>query len=124
MEQTRIQIALLHHTGCGNLRYDAILDVVVSNIRRRWNNAEIKGFSMNPDDTAERHGIPSYPIRRYRWNIGRRPATRESTQPGGNKLRNWFRKTRNPAVRLPRAAFGELAFLVESYRILRSFDLL
>jgi polysaccharide pyruvyl transferase WcaK-like protein len=124
MEQTRKQIALLHHTGCGNLGDDAIIDAVVSNIRRRWDNAEIKVFSMNPDDTAKRHGIPSYPIRRYRWDIGHRSATIESTQPGGNKLRNWFRKTRNPAVRLPRAAFGELAFLVESYRILRSFDLL
>ena len=124
MEQKCKKIALLHHTGCGNLGDDAIIDVVASNIRRRWDNAEITVFSMNPDDTAKRHGISSFPIRRYRWDTRHRSATSETTQPGGHKLRNWFRKTRNPAVRLPRAAFGELAFLVESYRILRSFDLL
>jgi polysaccharide pyruvyl transferase WcaK-like protein len=124
MERTHTKIALLHHTGCGNLGDDAIIDVVVNNIRRRWDDAEITAFSMNPDDTAKRHGIPSYPIRKYRWDIGHRSTTIELTQSGTHKLRNWFRKTKNPAVRLPRAAFGELAFLVESYRILRSFDLL
>jgi polysaccharide pyruvyl transferase WcaK-like protein len=124
MEQQHPQIALLHHTGCGNLGDDAIIDVVVSNIRRRWGNADITAFSMNPDDTTKRHGIPSYPIRRHRWYIGHRFPSIELTQPGRHELRKWFRKTKNHAVHLPRAAFDELAFLVESYRILRSFDLL
>lgn len=124
MEQRRKKIALLHHTGCGNLGDDAIIDVVVRNIRRRWNNAKIMVFSMNPDDTAKRHGIPSLPIRRYTWDIRPKSATTETTQPDGHKRRHWFRTTRNPAIRLPRAAFGELALLVESYRVLKSFDLL
>jgi polysaccharide pyruvyl transferase WcaK-like protein len=124
MEQTHKKIALLHHTGCGNLGDDAIIDVVVSNIRQRWSRAEITVFSMNPDDTAERHGIPCYPIRRYRWNSGRKSASIESFQPNKGKFKGWLRKTRNPIVRVPRAIFGELTFLTESYRILRSFDLL
>jgi polysaccharide pyruvyl transferase WcaK-like protein len=124
MDQAHTKIALLHHTGCGNLGDDAIIDAVVSNIRRRWDKAEITVFSMNPDDTAKRHEIPSRPIRRYRWEAAYRSPKIKSAQPGKHKLRSWFRKTRNPVVRLPRAAFGELVFLVESYRILKSFDLL
>ena len=124
MEQAHKQIALLHHTGRGNLGDDAIIDVVVSNIRRRWHSAEITVFSMNPDETKKRHKIPSYPIRRYRWNSGDKPAAIESTERDEHKFIDWFRRTRNPAVRLPRALICELAFLVKSYRLLRSFDLL
>lgn len=122
MERTHKKIALLHHTGCGNLGDDAIIDVVVDNIRRRWEGAEIVVFSMNPDDTVKRHNIPSYPIRRYRWHAADSPSIID--QPTQFGLADWFRNTRNPAVRLPRAVFGELLWLIESYRILRSFDLL
>ena len=124
MELKTTKIALLHHTGCGNLGDDAIIDAVVSNIRRRWVNAEITVFSMNPDDTANRHGIACFPIRRHTWNARPRSEISESTQPNGPTIGSWFRKTRNPAVRLLRALFGEIGLLVESYRILRSFDLL
>jgi hypothetical protein len=43
---------LLHHVGGGNLGEDATLDVVAGDIKRRWPNAEIIAFSMNPDDTV------------------------------------------------------------------------
>ena len=118
------RIALLHHAGCGNLGDDAIIDAVVSNIRRRWDNAEIAVFSMNPDDSAKRHGITSFPIRRYRWDSRPRSAITQATQPDGHKLGSRLRNTRIPAFRVPRAAFGELAFLAQSYRRLKSFDLL
>jgi len=118
------RIALLHHIGCGNLGDDAIIDAVVSNIRRRWDNAEIAVFSMNPADSAKRHGITSFPIRRYRWDSQLRSAITQATQPDEHGLGSRLRNTRNPAFRVPRAAFGELAFLVQSYRRLKSFDLL
>jgi polysaccharide pyruvyl transferase WcaK-like protein len=118
------KIALLHHTGCGNLGDDAIIDVVVNNIRERCGDAEITVFSMNPDDTVRRHAIPSLPIRTYRWEATAEPRQAKSNATGHRKLRNWLRSTRNPVIRLPRALAGEVTFLVESYRILKSFDCL
>ena len=60
---TQAKIALLHHVGGGNLGDDATLDAVAGNIKRRWPNAEIVAFSMNPDDTEKRHGMMSHHIR-------------------------------------------------------------
>lgn len=124
MEQKERRIALLHHTGCGNFGDDAIVDVVLSNIRERWENAKITVLSMNPEDTIRRHGVPCRQIRRHRWSIGHESSEIEPTQPNGNRFKQWLQKTRNPAVRLPRAVFGEFLFLIESYRFLRPFDLL
>jgi polysaccharide pyruvyl transferase WcaK-like protein len=118
------KIALLHHTGCGNLGDDAIIDVVVNNIRQRCVDAEITVFSMNPDDTLRRHGIPSLPIRTYQWEATLEPEQIEPKVLDHHKLRNWLRNRRNPVIRLPRALAAELTFLVESYRTLHSFDCL
>ena len=123
MKQTRTKIALLHHAGCGNLGDTAIIDSVIDNIRLRWGDAEIAVFSMNPDDTAERHGVASYPIRRYRWTSGS-PIAAQPSEPGRRGFTDWVKETKNPAIRFPRAVFRELAFFIESYRAVRGFDLL
>jgi polysaccharide pyruvyl transferase WcaK-like protein len=118
------KIAILHHTGGGNLGDDAIMDVVIHNIRSRWPDAEIAAFSMNPGDTGRRHGIPSFAIRRHTWGIGyasRENAKTEKTKRGPG---NWLATTRNPAIRLPRNIFRELAFLATSFQKLRPFDML
>ena len=119
------RIAILHHTGGGNLGDDAIMDAVIHNIRKRWPDADITVFSMNPGDTARRHGIPSWPIRRHTWGIG---YSAEKNQDGAaeekKSLRRRFATTKNPLVRLPRSIFGELAFLVSSFRKLRPFHML
>src|SRR5215831_18043778 len=73
------KIGLLDHVGGGNLGDEATLDAVAANIKRRWPNAEIVAFSMNPDDTEARHGIMSHPIRRKRRTIGYKPAGTEAT---------------------------------------------
>lgn len=49
------------YTG-GNLGDGAIQEAVIWNIRRRFPDAAIYGITLNPADTSERHGIPSYPI--------------------------------------------------------------
>ncbi len=108
MARPYTKIALLHHTGGGNLGDDATMDAVIRNIVRRWPEAKISAFSMNPDDTTKKHGIPSHSIRRHTWRIGYKSA----------------RTIDNPVLRLPRAVFRELAFLITSLRSLRSFDLL
>jgi len=123
MAQTYTKIALLHHTGGGNLGDDATVDVVIRNIRRRWPDAEITAFSMNPDDTVKKHGVPSYPIRRHTWDIGYKSIRMAEIQTSKHRF-SWLGTTKNPAIRIPRAIFRELSFLVASFRILRSHDLL
>lgn len=124
MEQNHKKICLLHHTGGGNLGDDAIMSVVIRNIRRRWPEADITALSMNPADTTKKHEIPSYPIRRHTWDIGYRSSKNEATLGNKQGVRGWLKTTRNPLIRLPRAIRGELAFWAESFRILRSFDIL
>jgi len=131
LTQADAKIALLDHVGGGNLGDDATLDAVAGNIKRRWPNAEIVAFSMNPDDTETRHGIMSHPIRRKGWSIGYKPAgtdatLKETVKALTRKYRVVFYllKATNAVVRLPSEVFGELSFLVSSRRNIKSFDLL
>ena len=122
----------LDHVGGGNLGDDATLDAVAGNIKRRWPNAEIVAFSMNPDDTETRHGIMSHPIRRKGWSIGYKPAgtdatLKETVKALMRKYRAVFyllRATNAVVIRVPSEVFGEVSFLVSSRRNIKSFDLL
>ncbi len=58
-----MRVGILGHVGNENLGDEAIIAAVIQNIRRRWPDAEINGFTLVPADTEERHGIRSYPIR-------------------------------------------------------------
>jgi len=71
------KIGLLNHMGAGNLGDDATQTVVMDNIKKRWPESVMFGFSMNPSDTQARHGIPSYPIRTETWSW--RPRTENGT---------------------------------------------
>jgi polysaccharide pyruvyl transferase WcaK-like protein len=59
-----MRVGILGHVGNENLGDEAIIAAVIQNIRRRWPGAEIRGFTLVPTDTEERHGVPSFPIRR------------------------------------------------------------
>ena len=132
MTQADTKIGLLDHVGGGNLGDDATLDAVAGNIKRRWPNAEIVAFSMNPDDTETRHGIMSHPIRRKGWSIGYKPAgtdatLKETVKALTRKYRAVFyllRATNAVVIRLPSEVFCELSFLVSSRRNIKSLDLL
>src|SRR5262249_26211113 len=122
---------LLDHVGGGNLGDDATLDAVAGNIKRRWPNAEIVAFSMNPDDTETRHGIRSHPIRRKGWSIGYKPAGTEATLKETVKALTrkysavfYLLKAAHAVVCLPVEVFRELSFLVSSRRNIKCFDLL
>ncbi len=125
-------IGLLNHIGGGNLGDDATLAVVMDHIKRRWPHAVITAFSINPNDSQKRHGIPSYPIRATTWTFGYTPARTEATVKERVKtlarkhtlLFRVLRATHALAVRLPRGLFRELSFMATSFRIIRSFDLL
>jgi polysaccharide pyruvyl transferase WcaK-like protein len=121
-----MKIGLLDHMGYGNLGDAAIQEVVIANIRKRLPNARLVGFSQIPDDTMKRHGIPCYPIR---WcyptpeKTGNQAADRMSLK---SNLKSALKS--NPLVYTwakPVSDFvREALFLMRSYRILRSFDLL
>src|SRR5713226_3941872 len=56
------RIGLFGHVGTKNLGDEAILASVIQNIRLRRPGAEIVGFTVNPEDTFQRHGLRSFPI--------------------------------------------------------------
>ncbi len=126
------RIGLLHHIGGGNLGDDATQAAVIQNIKRRWPDAVVIGFSMNPEDTEKRHGIRAYAIGRRRWSFGYTSGPRETATKG--KLKRMASKSRVVfgllravnlvAIRAPRAFFQEIVFLFRSFRIVKSLDLL
>ena len=132
MKPERARIGLLHHIGGGNLGDDATMDVVMRNIKQRWPHAAITAFSMNPDDTEKRHGIPAYRVSTKTWPFGYKPPSTEATLKETVKtlasrykfvfylLRTIYALT----IRMPRAFFRELSFLAASFRIMRTLDLL
>lgn len=128
----RPKIGLLDHMGGGNLGDDATQAAVISKIKNRWPDADIYGFSLNPDDTRARHGVAAYAIRTKTWSMGGEAAN----ESAGAEQKRWAALRRFPLVfwplraiyavlvRAPRALFQELRFLAKSLAILRSFDLL
>lgn len=110
-------VGLFEHMGAGNLGDDVSVDAVMQNIKRRWPDTVIYGFSMNPSDSQTRHGIPSYPIRTEIWSIGYKPATEAGK-------RSAIRTMATVLIRTPAALLRELAFLADSFRTIRSFDFL
>jgi polysaccharide pyruvyl transferase WcaK-like protein len=132
MDRKHQKIGLLHHIGGGNLGDDATQDAVMHNIKRRWPLAVVIGFSVNPDDTRRRHGIPSYAIRRKTWTLGYRAGTPDVTLKGTLKsvlsgypsLFRLLRAIHTVVLRMPREFCQELLFLGNAYRLLRPLDLL
>ena len=59
-------IGIFGHVGNQNLGDEAIIAAVIQNIRLRYPGAQICGFTINPADTAERHKIRAFPIRRQK----------------------------------------------------------
>jgi len=98
------------------------MEVVLRNIGERWPEAKVTAFSMNPDDTVKKHGIPSYPIRRHTWKIGYNSGDMEAIQQSHRGLMSRLGTTRNPWIRLPRALVGEIGFLIGSLKRIWSFD--
>jgi len=130
--QRRKKVGLLDHMGGGNLGDDATQTAVIENILKRWPDCEICALSMNPTDTQARHNVPSYPLRARVWAFG-------GEKPGKQvNLKSKFKTTIGRfggiyrglqlvnylGLRLPRILYRELLFLIKSFAIVRSFDLL
>ncbi len=54
------RIAFISPTGFGNLGDAAIIDSLIHGIRRNIADADIVGFTLNPYDTTERHGVRAF----------------------------------------------------------------
>lgn len=61
-----IIIGLMGPFGYGNLGDAATQDAIIQHLRRRMPSVELRGFSLDPDDTKKRHGIESFAISRQR----------------------------------------------------------
>jgi polysaccharide pyruvyl transferase WcaK-like protein len=119
-------IGVLDHMGYGNLGDAAVQESVIANIRKRLPNAQLVGFSLVPDDTLRRHGIPSYPILRWHSGLGNDENSGGARRNLKSRAKSALKNARviyvwaKPALELMR----EVLFLVRSYRRLRRLDLL
>lgn len=79
---TTPRIAVFGHYGNQNLGDEAIIEAVLKNLRHHLPNAELSCFSINPADSASRHGVDAFPIR-YRadyFSSGKaEPSAQENT---------------------------------------------
>jgi polysaccharide pyruvyl transferase WcaK-like protein len=122
--RTRKKIGLLDHMGTGNLGDDTTQTAVLQKIKERWPDSIICLFSWFPSDTQFRHNMPAYPIRREPFDGG--ADVKAKVKMALSRHRNFLRvlKTIYAAIQLPGAVFHELVFLVRSFVIIRTFDIL
>jgi polysaccharide pyruvyl transferase WcaK-like protein len=64
----KVTIGLIGPFGTGNLGDAAIQQSMLQNIRQSFNQVQVFGFSLNPQDTYARHGIRSFPLGRMAIN--------------------------------------------------------
>lgn len=128
------------HVGNGNLGDEAIIASVIQNIKHRYPDARIYGFTTNPDDTRERHKIASFPIRRTektsqaesyngieRQETSRRPSKLAEWIKIKLKTIPWLHATLKGTQKCWGGLLGsvkELRFLIQCYRNLKGIDLL
>lgn len=137
-------IGVFSHGGTKNLGDEALLAAVIQNIRRRVPGAEVLGFTISPDDTLRRHGIPCFPIRRLAKATpaltisssaeaapnGAERATHLDSAPKIKAAVKAIPRFRRLLVGMRRFAGGvvrvlaEPQFLIDSYRRLKRVELL
>ena len=119
-----MKIGLLDHMGYGNLGDAATQESLIANIRARVPGAEILGFSLNPDDTRQRHHIPCYSI--THWHPGL-----NKSEPTKKDVRNTKRLIKSILKKIPilsgvalwvQNLAREFVHLARSFKVLRSLD--
>lgn len=143
-------VGIFGHYGNLNLGDESIIAAVIENIKLRLPDARLHGFSINPDDTCKRYGIPAYPIRNVARNstvthkIKRSPMGQSAKQPSRSaavdslgsaaQAKAMFKKIpvvadvmrlgQKVAFSLVKSLPQEMRFLARSYGILKNIDLL
>lgn len=139
---------MLDHCGWGNLGDAAIQTSVLQNLARHVGDADVVGLTLNPEDTEQRHGIESYPIRKefyeyVRWRERDSASEVDAGDTGHGRqtgsgvraiLKRALRRVpfvvdivryiRRSAVDPVRQVIQEVSFLRSSLRIVRALDVL
>jgi len=129
------RVGILGHVGNKNLGDEAIIAAVIQGVRRRCPDAQLCGFTANPDDTTARHGIAASAIRRGPTRPGSPRVTTGSgaASRGAGSIKGALKRVPvvfaglsglRDAARAVRGVLAEAWFLVRSYRALRGLDLL
>jgi polysaccharide pyruvyl transferase WcaK-like protein len=133
------KIGVFGHVGNENLGDEAIIAAVIQNITRRYPNVEIHGFTINPEDTRQRHKIAAFPIRRKirRLSEAHTPQIVGDKPGTSSRLKEWIKTTLRGApwiylflkqiknkCCLVLTLVSELKFLAQCYRNLKDIDLL
>jgi polysaccharide pyruvyl transferase WcaK-like protein len=131
------RIGLLGHCGTGNLGDDATVAAVLQHIKSRLPTAYVAGLSMDPEDSARRHGIPCFAMRQSvfpferEWSSASRPA---NPRRYADTLKATFKKTgplfraakavRNATIVRPAQFIREIMFLGRSLFLVCNLDLI
>ncbi len=97
-----------HYYGA-NLGDELVTRVIVDEVRRRLPSADIRGYSLDPEDTQRRHGIPAWPI-----------TSKGHNRPSSGGKRNVMRAIAHRVG----AVLREAPHLWRSYQSLRDVDVL
>src|SRR6266481_5891017 len=111
MSDRAMKVALIHHIGGGNLGEDASIAAIREYVSARWPRGEIACLRMLRDDFA---GELSWPLS-HRTLDGK-----VSVSSKGQAIKQMLYRV----AKKPVAAVKEFTFLIGSFRVLRSFDVL
>jgi polysaccharide pyruvyl transferase WcaK-like protein len=135
-------IGVFGHYGHDNMGDEAIIEAVIQNLRMRQPALRITGFSMTPEDTSRRYGVPAHRIRRRDRvpqddGVAGKPAPAETAaaaaEPSPDGMRERFKRVAllrllvraaRFMLALPRVLWREAVFLRDSYRVVRDLDCL
>ncbi len=138
------KIGIFSHGGVKNLGDEALFAAVLQNVRARVPSAEVVGFTSNPEDTMQRHGLVSFPIRRLDERASS-AAPRQLTAPASKTSspltpavapKGWKQILKSVpgvavgvrgvrrALQVLRSALLEPRFLWNSYRNLRGVEII
>ena len=137
-------VAVLGHYGNRNLGDEAIIDATLTGLRKALNSVVLIAVSMDPHDSARRHGVASFPVRRSARSSavaaeevedlrsagaqapGPSPSGSHAAPAGRDPLGpRWLRRMLRPARSLLRAllsGWGEIRFLRRVWRFVRGVD--
>jgi polysaccharide pyruvyl transferase WcaK-like protein len=118
------KIGLLDHMGTGNLGDDETQTAVLQKIKERSPDAIICLFSWFPSDTEFRHRIPAYPIRREPHHRGADTKAKVKSKLSKHRIFLGVLKAIYAAIQVPETVLREFVFLVRSFVIIRTFDIL
>jgi polysaccharide pyruvyl transferase WcaK-like protein len=109
---THVRVAFVSPSGLGNLGDAAIIDSLVAGIRQRLPGAQIVGFTLNPADTAARHGVEAFTLGAFslpHYTV-RQPRSSATGHPGEEPPRP--RPLRRAVAALPGARQGRRAVMM------------